>query len=707
MIKKFSDFITEKRWYIVIFWVIAAIVTVTLSPSLSSVTSDDQASFLPDTYESATAQGIAKQAFQQSEGQSAIVLFKKSDNKQLNTEDQRQIQEAVKQLNTAGIERVEKVVSVPQMLSQNKQIQLAQVEIRGGPQDEAVLRAVTSLRQKLGSELRGSGLSYAVTGQPAIAVDLKESSGNAEKIVGLVTVLLILILPTIIFRSPFAALLSLVSVGLIYTMATSILAAMAQAFDFQVSGQLTSLLIVVLFGIGTDYILFLLFRYRERLRSGDHSRGAVSFALTRAGAAIFSAALVVGAAFTAMFAASLGFFSTLAPGLIVSVMLMMLASITLVPALLAIIGDKIFWPSKKWQTASTGRFAGKLGRLIARQPLRVAAASIAVLALMTSGLAQYSASFDLTSQLPTNTESGRAFKELMAAYPPGIASPTTVYVRSDAALSQESLTTLATALTKAEGVASVLPPQTASPPSGTAPVLAQQSRDGKAAVISLLLADDPTSDKAISNVAGPIRQAAHSTGLDAEIAVGGETATYADLKDATNKDIRTIVPLAAVMIFIILAVLLRSLVAPVYLLLSVALGVLATLGATTYAFTVIGDSSGLIFMLPILLYLFVVAVGTDYNILMISRLREEVHLEGSSPAQAAQQAVEHTASTLISAGVILAGTFASLAFAGLSLLTQMGFSVSLGIALGAFLISLILIPSLSVLLGKWVWWPSK
>jgi RND superfamily putative drug exporter len=210
----------------------------------------------------------------------------------------------------------------------------------------------------------------------------------------------------------------------------------------------------------------------------------------------------------------------------------------------------------------------------------------------------------------------------------------------------------------------------------------------------------------MDDVSGPIRDAAHSTGLKAQIAVGGETASYADLNAATNRDIRTIVPIAAVIIFVILAFLLRSLIAPIYLLLSVGLGVLATLGATSYLFVGIGDSAGLIFMLPILLYLFVVAVGTDYNILMITRLREEIHVEGNHPKAAAKRAIEHTTSTLISAGIILAGTFASLMLAGLSLLTQMGFSVSFGIALGAFLISLILIPAISTLLGRWVWWPS-
>lgn len=692
MFKAFGEFITKYRWYVVGLWVIAAIAVVSLSPKLADVTSNDQASFLPNSYESIQAQEIAKEYFPQAQGQSAIVVFKDTDGKQLTEADQQKIMQVVTGINTAGIDKVKAAVTAPQMVSQDQRYQLAQVQLDGEPQDEALLDAVAELRQVLSSEISGTSLSAAVTGSAAIALDTRESSGNAEKIVGIVTVLLILILPTIIFRSPFAALLPLISVSLVFAMSSSLLALSAKLFDFQVSGQLTSLLIVILFGIGTDYILFLLFRYRERLRSGDHTRGAVSFALTRAGEAIFSAALVVCAAFAALFAASLGFFSSLAPGLIISVGLMLIASMTLVPALLAIIGEKIFWPSKKWQTEPTGSIAGKLGRLVSNHPGKITLAGMFVLLALATGVLQYKASFDLVSQLPANTESTQAFKQLSEAFPAGTSSPTQIYIKSNSPLNAPALAEISAKVSGVDGVSTIAPPQ--------------QSPDKKAAVLSVILSDDPTSDKAIANVSGPIREAAHSTPLDATIAVGGETASYADLQAATNRDIKTIVPLAALLIFIILALLLRSLIAPIYLLFTVGLGVLATLGAATYLFQALDPGSGLIFMLPILLYVFVVAVGTDYNILMITRLREEIQTEGNSPQVAARRAVEHTASTLIAAGVILAGTFASLMLAGLSLLTQMGFSVAFGIALGAFFISLILIPAISTLLGKWVWWPS-
>lgn len=730
MFKKFADFIVKQHWYVIGFWVVAAVLTVTLSPSLDSVTSDDQASFLPSKYESAEAQKLAAKAFPQNEGQTVISLVKRTDGKKLTGDDQQKVQSLATAITDKKIEHVNSSITSPQMLSKDGKIQLVTTQVTAEMGDESAAEPVKDIRKVLADKTKNSDLEYAVTGSLAIMLDTRDSSQNAEIVVGLVTVLLILILPTIVFRSPFAGILSLVSVGIVYVMTTSLLALTASIFDFNVSGQLTSLLIVVLFGIGTDYILFLLFRYRERLRSGDHTRGAVAYALERASEAIFSAALVVASAFAAMFAASLGFFSSLAPGLVIAVLLMLVATMTLVPALLSILGDKIFWPSKKWQKVhKTKTISSRLGGMISRHPGVVSVVVLVLLAGLASGVVQYKSTFDLISQLPSNTESSRGYKDLAAAFSAGTSSPVSVYVSSDSALSEQGLQPLVNKLSKAQGVDSVVPVQTQPtaeeleqlaklPPEQLQAMMAaaaaqpvnyvQLSQDKKVALVSLLLKDDPNSDAAMQAVSGPIRDAAHSVNVGgASVYVGGETASYADLNDATNKDISVIAPVAAAIIFVILAILLRSLVAPIYLLLSVGLGILATLGATTYLFMGLAGHSGLMFMLPILLYLFVVAVGTDYNILMVTRLREEIHREGKNPREAAKLAVEHTAPTLASAGLILAGTFASLMLAGMSLLTEMGFSVSFGIALGAFVVSMFLIPALSTIFGKWVWWPSK
>ena len=224
-------------------------------------------------------------------------------------------------------------------------------------------------------------------------------------------------------------------------------------------------------------------------------------------------------------------------------------------------------------------------------------------------------------------------------------------------------------------------------------------------MFSLVLEDDPASDAALANVEGPIRDVAHVAAPDGtEALVGGTTSIFVDLHDAMNRDYSIVFPVAALIIMLILALLLRSLVAPWYLMASVGLGFGATLGATVLVFQHAMGQDGLIFMLPIYIYLFVVALGTDYNILMIARLREEAR-SGLEPRPAAAKAVEHAGPTIAAAGLILAGTFASLMLGGNALLQSMGFALSFGILIAAFVMAMFLTPSLTALIGHAAWWP--
>jgi RND superfamily putative drug exporter len=267
-----------------------------------------------------------------------------------------------------------------------------------------------------------------------------------------------------------------------------------------------------------------------------------------------------------------------------------------------------------------------------------------------------------------------------------------VYVSSTSKLSLAQLSPLTQSLKHATDVSSVEP--------------ALITPSGKIAIVSVILKNNPSSASAITDVAGPIHQAAHSVNIpNSKIYVGGTTAILSDIKAVTNRDLRVIFPIAAVFIFIILVVLLRSLVAPVFLLLCVGLGYIATLGATTLIFQHIGNAPGLIFFIPLFMFIFVVAIGTDYNILTITRLREEIN-EGNNPRLAADLTVEHSSATVASAGLILAATFGSLLLAAISFLSQLGAAIAIGVSLAAFVIAPFLIPSISALIGYKIWWPS-
>jgi RND superfamily putative drug exporter len=312
------------------------------------------------------------------------------------------------------------------------------------------------------------------------------------------------------------------------------------------------------------------------------------------------------------------------------------------------------------------------------------------LALGTLG---FKATFDLAAgSMPKTKESMVVQTEMQNAYSAGAAEPTSVFVTSttNAQLDPTVLPAYEKKLSTASGVADVQP--------------ATISKDGRTAYIIVTLKYGSATDEALSAV-GDVRDVAHAEAPPGTKAlVGGMSSIYKDINAAVNHDYRTVFPLAALLIMIILGLLLRSVVAPWYLMASVGLGFGATLGATVLIFQNAAGHSGLMFMLPVIMYLFVVAIGTDYNILMISRLREEAR-EGRDPREAASLAVRYAGPTVAAAGFILAATFATLMMAGNSLLTEMGFAVSFGIVVAAFVMAMFFTPSLTALIGHAAWWP--
>ena len=692
MFGRLGRLVAAHPWRVIAVWIVSFAVIVPFSPSLADVTNEDQTSFLPSSDESSRAQALAEKHFPTASGATARFVLKREDGKALSAADRSQIREFAGGLEAAGIASVNSVETGPEQLAENERAQLVQVGFEGESADDRVKDAVVELRERTESLLSGSGLQAGLTGDAASVVDTEESFGSAETITFAATFVLILLLVGGIFRSPIAAILPLATIGLVFLLATSLVALGADTFGFEVDSSLTSLLIVVLFGIGTDYILFLLFRYRERLRAGDESRAAVAFSVRRVGQAVASSALVVIIAFLALLLARLGFFRTMAPGLVISVVVTLLASLTLIPAAIALVGPRVFWPSKRWQTAPTGTTFKRLGQLIARRPGRMALASGGAMLTLAAGVVFYTASYDTSSSLPSDTESSQANEDIEAAFAAGAANPTDVYVSGSAPLRQSELAALADQLRGVEGVDSV-----------ASPLL---SEDGSGARIGVNLTENATSNAALDVAEGPLRDVAHASTAGDEVRVGGASSAFADIRSALERDMLVVFPIAALLIALVLGVLLRSVIAPLYLLGAVSVGFVATLGAGVALFQGLGSEPGLLFILPVMLYLFVVAIGTDYNILMTTRLREQMQ-EGNDPRTAASLAVEHAGPTVVSAGVILAGTFASLGLTGISLLVQLGATIAIGVIIVSFVMAAILVPSLSALIGKRVWWPGQ
>ncbi|MGC0418863.1 MMPL family transporter [Embleya sp. AB8] len=692
MFAALGRFVVRRPWWVILAWVIAAGLVIGLAPKLTSST--DEKSFLPKSYESVRASDLRNQSFPQQENVGAMIVFQRADGKPLTPADSA----LVARISAAeSARRIKDVLAVtPGQVSPNGLVQTATVampELKD-PNDETPQDAVETMRKDVKAQVAGTDLTVGITGSAATALDQRDSSKTAGTLVAVGTIVIIILLLLIIFRSPIIALLPVIVIGLISPMATGLIGSANKIFDLKADTSIEQLLTVVLFGVGTDYVLFLLFRYREALREGDDAKNGMVHALSRVGEAIASAAAAVIVAFAALTLSTLGMLRSMGPALAIAVFVTLLAGLTLVPAVVSLLGTRVFWPSKSWRVAPQGTGFARLGRGIGHRPVVFAVISALVMGVLAIGALGYKANFDLAgSSLPSDKESVVAMKNLEKGFPPGTTDPTEVYLKSTTGqpLTPAERAPFEAALKQVKGVGSVADPLLAG--------------DGRTAFYSVVLTDSPATDSALSTIKNRLRPTLHNAApAGTEALVGGITAVYVDINRAVDRDYSVVFPVAAVCIMIILGLLLRSLVAPWYLMASVALGFGATLGATSVLFQKIGDQPGLMFMLPVIMYLFVVALGTDYNILMVSRLREEAR-EGHNPHDAAAVAVKHSGPTIAAAGVILAGTFATLMLAGNSTLSQMGFALSSGIAIAAFIMALIFTPSLTALIGHTAWWP--
>jgi putative drug exporter of the RND superfamily len=687
--------VVRHPWRVIALWVIAAAAVILTSPGLPTTT--NESSFLPKDYESIRAMDLQDKAFPAAghvTSAAAIIVFSRADGGKLTAADSARVAAVTKTLNAEHIRNIVSVTAGP--ASPNRLVQTAMVAM---PNDvvngsgNAAGDAVKVLRADIKPLVAGTALAEGVTGQAAQNLDSQQSFNRADQIVLLATLVLILILLLIIFRSPIIALLPLLVIAIVSQVATGLISDVNKAFGLGTDSSISTILIVVLFGIGTDYILFLMFRYRERLRAGEDRKQAMVSAVTRVGEVISSAAGVVIFAFLALVLSTVSVLRSLGPALAIAVAVTLVAGLTLVPAVVSLLGPKVFWPSKSWQREPrTARF-GAIGNALGRRPALFAAVSGLVLVALAIGAFSYKPTFDLSSAgIPASAESQRALVTLEKGLPPGATDPTDVLLHSSSGpLSASELAGYGAKLKTLHGVGSV-----------AAPVL---STDRATADYRVTLSYDAASTQAVSVMKNSIRPGAHAAApLGTYALVGGTTAVYADIQRAVNHDYAVVFPVAAVIILLILVLLLRSVVAPWYLLASVGLGFAATLGASVLVFQVLQGAAGLVFILPVYMYLFVVALGTDYNILMIARLREEAR-EGRDPRQAAAMALRHTGPTIGAAGLILAGTFASLMLAGNTILSQVGFAVSCGIVLAAFVMAMFFSPSITALLGHRAWWP--
>jgi RND superfamily putative drug exporter len=826
MFARLASFTSRYRVAITIFWLAAAIALFIVAPTISEVGVTDESQFLPQDTQSAEARRLLSEKFPTIEApaSSGLIVFY---NKQGLTDEDMQEAKSIHDwlVSSSAPKEVVSVTSVfdeealrSTLVSADQTTMLMPVDFSVSPLSEEAKAAVGQIRDYLRRD--HPNVSIYLTGEIGFFQDLFASILQTIDRTTIVTVILVAILLLIIYRSPVAMLLPLVAIGGSFAVARGLLGYMGAA-GMDISTLADAYLVVVIFGVGTDYCLFIVSRFREELQQRERSE-AQSFTMRRIGPVIAASALTVIVAFLSLGISRFGMTKTTGYALAIGVAITLLAGLTLVPALMSLFGKYLFWPAKTTGTRRKGGFGwGNIGNWVSRHPLVVALPIIVILLLPYSALPHLSRSADIINQMPKSVESVQGYQVMSEHFPMGEFSPLYLLIESPQgnitdpgslqaidgiAQSLENvdgvsrvdyysapsrrlselatqvrsigdelgtggglnqLTTLQTYgqllqklalqypgiiqsqnfqqavanLTEVSVIANQVP--TISPENLPALLARLQgsiyklagnldglvsefkleaespftayllntyfSQDRTITRVNIMLSSEPYSSETINTVA-QLRESVDESISTSELKgsshyIGGESATQADIMFTNDADFGRVTGLAIAAILIVIIILLRSLLAPLYMVLTVLLNYGATLGIATWLFLDVMKQASMIYMLPIFIFVVLVALGADYNIFLVSRIREEAQQQPIK--EAVSRAVAHTGGVITACGIILAGTFATLTTAPLQVVLQIGASIAIGVLIDTFIVRALLVPSLATLLGQWSWWPSR
>ncbi len=546
-------------------------------------------------------------------------------------------------------------------------------------------------------------LQTSATGIRLVQYDTKTAIDGSLGLVTVVTTLAIFLVVALTYRSLVAPLVPLVSIGLATFLTLRALGWIAASTGTSVPSQIEPIIVVLLFGVGTDYALFLLSRTRQALGEGTGRLEAARLGVEKVGGVLLSSALVLIAAFALLVFADLGLYRALGPGLALALCIVFVVTVTLVPALLAILGPATFGrsPARRPDPSQPAPL---------RRPGLVVGVLVAASVFASLGLLGLRVGFDQLANLPGDAASVRGYESLTGEFPGGVLAPVNVLVRGeDLDEKNEELlrlqTGMQTELLEAGGSALTFGPQYA----GRVPEIDFVTPDGSTARVLLVFQEDPFSPAALDQarrLQDGLPALLDRAGLeDATGVVGGQTALSAAARDTSAADLRTVAPLLFAVSFVVLALLLRTPVAPIYLLASTALSFAATMGVCTVLFQNLLGQDGVVYYVPFTLFLLLVALGSDYNIFIMAAVREEVQTKPLKEAVPA--ALARTGPTINAAGLALAASFFALTLIPLQDFFQIGAAVALGVLLDAFVIRTLLVPALAFLAGPAGFWPAK
>lgn len=649
---------------------------------LSEVVTNDASSFLPATAE-ATEVNDLREKFDDSGAIPAIVVAERESG--LTADDQEYLAESAKTL--GGLDFVAET-SPP--LPDDRQDPRAVQIIVGVDEDADTGDAVTEIRAELGTD-RPEDLTVLVTGPAAQAADLGEAFSGIDGMLLLVTGAAVALILVLVYRSPLLPLLVLASCGFALGAASLSIHALAQRGLLDLNGQSQGILFILVFGAATDYALLLVSRFREELRTTEDRYRAIMRAWKATLAPIAASAGTVILGVSCLLVSDLNSNRTLGPVAAIGIAAALLASVTFLPAVLALTGRAAFWPRRtkvSTEPARASRLWRGIAGLVGARPRLVWVLTAFVLLIGVAFVPQLRAEGTAQSEVFLKPVDSVAGQELLSDhFPAGSGSPTIIIAESGTA---ETVAAEA----KVDGVesAEIAVDDTGRP----------KTADGLTE-ITVTLSDAADSAAAVDTVRD-IREAVHDIpGAGAK--VGGPTAIQLDTQDTSERDRSVIIPLVLAVILAVLIPLLRSIVAPLLLIGTVVLSFAATMGVSALVFNHLLGFPGADPVVPLFGFVFLVALGVDYNIFLMTRVREETAVHGVRSGTL--KALTITGGVITSAGVVLAATFSALAVLPILFLAQIAFIVAFGVLLDTLLVRSLLVPALTLDLGRRTWWPSR
>ncbi len=674
---KVINFICGRRtkWVIVVFWLVIVALLGGLAGKLQGAEKNDASAYLPGSAES--TQELNEQAsFQSKDYNPALVVYVRESG--ITAADLSKAQADARSF--AALPAVDGRVAPAEVSRDHKAIQTVVGSDLGYNADiSGFITSVTDTATK-----NADGLSVYVGGPAASANDqLKIFKGiDSTLLYSALGVVIILLLLT--YRSPVLWLLPIISAGVALTTSEAIIYLLTQHANLTVNGQSGGILVVLVIGASTDYALLLVARYREELRRHEDRHHAMAVALRRAGPAIIASGATVITGMLCLLAAESNDISGLGPVAAVGVAVGLVAMITLLPALLVIFGRWMFWPVKPRYGSpepTTRGIWARIGRAISHNPRAVWVVTAILLAAGSLGLIGFKFGTLTTAQSFRGTQPSVTAQNVLAThFPAGSGEP--VQITSTAA----SADAVRSALAGTPGIASVTTPVT---------------KDGRA-FVQATMTPSPDSPEAYALV-DKIRTTVHAIpGAGAK--VGGVTAINKDVQSAAAHDRNLLIPLILGVVLLILGLLLRAIVAPLLLIATVVLSFGAALGISALFFGHVFGFAGADTSVPLFVFVFLVALGIDYNIFLMTRVREESIRSGTW--RGALTGLGATGGVITSAGLVLAGTFAVLGTLPLVEFTEIGFAVALGVLLDTIVVRSVLVTALTLDVGRHMWWPS-